>query len=321
MNGARYRYLDTIYKLIKQGEDIVFVSSDYAAPSLDKLKKDFPDRYVSVGIAEQNLIQIACGLAMAGRRVIAYGMAPFPCIRAYDQIKNAVAMMNLPVNIVSVGTGFAIPEFGATHYCAEDFSIMRTIPNMEIITISDEWMAEKCANYSLKNQGPLYVRFDKYCDGILYDERNNLDWESGFAIPISEGDFAVITNSYYVSRIQKLAALLKEKWNISITLIDMFRMPFDKEKVIKILNRMKGIITVEEHIYRGGLGSEILELLVENYVTIPIHRIAIDFDGEYPQVYGNRKYILEQYSLSDDNILQQLAGFIRSKMTETKIKK
>lgn len=312
MNGARQRYLQELIRLVDAGEDMVIVSSDYGAPVLDHFKEEHPGRLVSVGIAEQDLIQVVCGLALSGHRAIAYGMAPFPCARAYDQLRAAVGMMNLPVQIASMGIGMNIN--GSSHFCVEDMSIMRTIPNMEIVTISDEWMAEACARYALRNRNPVYVRFDKYCDGQIYDATNAPAWERGFAIAAETGksNLALVTNGYYVARLLNIAKKLWEKQQIPLTVIDLFRQPFDQKALMDTLNRYAGVVTIEEHILRGGIGTEILELKERFPASFKLERIGIDFGDRYPEVFGSREYYQEIYGLSDQKLEQRIASLYQS---------
>lgn len=312
MNGARQRYLQEVIRLVESGEDMVIVSSDYGAPVLDRFKQEHPDRLISVGIAEQDLIQVVCGLALSGHRAIAYGMAPFPCARAFDQMRAAVGMMNLPVQIASMGTGMNIN--GSSHFCVEDMSIVRTIPNMEVVTISDEWMAAACARYALRNRNPVYVRFDKYCDGQIYDDASAPEWERGFAVTTKTGSrgLAVVTNSCYVDRLIKIAKKLWEQEKIPMTVIDLFRQPFDRRALLDVLNGCAGVITIEEHILRGGIGTEILELKEDFSACFKLERIGIDFGGQYPEIYGSREYFQEIYGLSDQKLEQRITSFYRS---------
>lgn len=312
MNGARQRYLQEVIRLVESGEDMVIVSSDYGAPVLDRFKQEHPDRLISVGIAEQDLIQVVCGLALSGHRAIAYGMAPFPCARAFDQMRAAVGMMNLPVQIASMGTGMNIN--GSSHFCVEDMSIVRTIPNMEVVTISDEWMAAACARYALRNRNPVYVRFDKYCDGQIYDDATALEWERGFAVAAEIGSkgLAVVTNGYYVGRLINIAKKLWERERIPLTVIDLFRQPFDRKALLDVLNSCAGVISIEEHILRGGIGTEILELKEDFSAHFKLERIGIDFDGQYPEIYGSREYFQEIYGLSDQKLEQRITTFYRS---------
>lgn len=308
MNRVRYKYLDTVCNLIRNGEEMVLISSDYAAPVLDSFRKTHPERYVSVGIAEQNLIQIACGLSMSGQKAIAYGMAPFPCIRAVDQIKNAVAMMNLPVSIVSAGVGFAIPEFGATHYCTEDVSIMRTIPGFKIINLTDETMAEKAAMLSLKTESPLYIRIDKYSEGILYDEKD-IDFEKGFSVVREGNDVAIISSGYYTNRMAAVSDKFRAQ-GIGVKVIDLFALPFNVEELILATDTIPNVLTVEEHVYQGGIGSAILEAFSDKNVLKKVKRMGVDFDGKYTSEFGSREYFIKKYHLDDDSVMKSVKEMV-----------
>lgn len=304
MNKVRYKYLETICKAVDNGKEAVIVSSDYAAPTLDNFRIDHADRYVSVGIAEQNLIQVACGLALSGETAIAYGMAPFPCIRAVDQIKNAAALMNLPISIVSAGVGFAIPEFGATHYCAEDVAIIRTIPNIRIINLTDETMAVKAAEYAFCTKSPLYIRIDKYSDGVLYKDED-IDFEKGFSVVRDGSDAVVIASGYYTNRMLDIAAKLAERGK-NLKVIDLYSLPFDKDRLLEAVKNNNRIFTVEEHVLTGGIGSAILEFTNETGLMIPVSRIGIDFNGSYPSTFGNREYFMKQYGLDDEVVINKI---------------
>ncbi len=309
MNKARYKYLDTVCNFIRNGEEMVLVSSDYAAPVLDDFRKTHSERYVSVGIAEQNLIQIACGLSLSGQRAVAYGMAPFPCIRAVDQIRNAVAMMNLPISIVSAGVGFAIPEFGATHYCIEDISIMRTIPNIKIINLTDEVMAEKAAKLSLTTEYPLYIRIDKYSDGVIYNSRE-IDFERGFSVTNDGNDIAIIASGYYTNRMISLSKLLSEV-GINAKVIDLYSLPFKSEALISEVSGIQNILTVEEHVREGGIGSAILEAFSDYNIFKRVKRMGIDFDGKYTSEFGSREYFMKKYHLDDDAVISTIKEMLR----------
>ncbi len=309
MNKVRYKYLETVCNLVGKGNQIVIVSSDYAAPSLDRFREDYAERYVSVGIAEQNLIQVACGLSLSGQTAIAYGMAPFPCIRAVDQIKNAAAMMNLPISIVSAGVGFAIPEFGATHFCTEDVSIIRAIPGVRIINLSDETMAEMVAELSLTTSETLYIRIDKYSDGVLYDSRKKIDIRRGFSILRNGKDIALIASGYYTNRMLFIAEKLHEI-GIEAKVIDLYSLPFDKDLFFDEIKDVSDIFSVEEHVVAGGIGSAILESAVTSSNKSRIHLVGIDYNGQYPHVFGSREYFIKLYGLDDESII----NFIKSKV-------
>jgi len=311
MNGARYAYLERICDLVAQGEDIVIVSNDYAAPILDKFRVEYPDRYVSVGIAEQNLISVSCGLALEGKRVIAYGCAPFPILRAFDQIKNAAAMMNIPINIAVAGTGFAIPEWGATHYNVEDISLLRTIPNMQIITPTDNILGTTAAEYALINSLPTYIRFDKYAEGEVYGGKT-INFERGFEELRCGSDVVIVTCGSFTLKILQLA----DEWHkkgISVGVIDMYSLPIDVHGFMSTIGD-NPLLIIEEHILAGGIGSMALEILRSHGKTNVVRRMGIDFDLGYPQTSGSREYYLDLYGLSNQAITNKVVELSRNKV-------
>jgi transketolase len=308
-HGARNVYLETIHNMIKQGEDIVLVSSDLAAPCLDEFRTNYHKRYVSVGIAEQNLISIACGIALSGKRVIAYAANPFPVLRGFDQIRNGVSLMNIPLSIVGVGTGFSIPEYGATHYNIEDISLIRTCPNMKIITVSDEIMAEKVAYYTLNSTKPSYIRFDKMVYGKIYsDNGNDFNFDKGYHVLSDGNDIAIITNGYFSKAIFEQKDKFEEV-GLSVKLIDIYGIPVDKAALVQELYNIKGIVSVEEHVLQGGLGSMILEILADIIMIKPMKRIGLNFEDGYPKTYGSREYLLKINGLDIENIILQTITF------------
>jgi transketolase len=309
MNGSRYAYLARICELVANGKDLIIVSDDYAAPVLDDFRKNFPARYLSVGIAEQNLIAVSCGLAMGGKRVIAYGMAPFPLIRALDQIKNVASIMNLPINIVVAGIGFGVPEWGATHYNIDDIAFTRVIPNLRIITPSDNIMGELAADYALVNTAPVYVRFDKNVDAKLYSE-TAINFERGFSVLREGVDIVVISCGSFLNRILRLADIWMNN-GINATVIDLFSLPFNQDALCKEIGNFP-VITIEEHVSSGGIGSIILEMFNFRSIKNPIRRLGVSFDNGYPQTSGNHEYYLEKYSLSDDTITMTIVSFLAS---------
>lgn len=304
---TRKAYLDQIYNMICQGEDIIIVSADLAAPSLDILRKEFPNRFVSVGIAEQNLISISCGLALAGKRVIAYSANPFPALRALDQIRNAVVMMNLPISIVAIGAGFSIPEYGATHYCTEDISLMRTCGNIKTISISDEGLARKVAHLGLRTKEPLYIKFDRIIEGTFAHE-DQINFTKGFRTYGEGNDIAIITSGNFTKEMYNNIDNLNS-FGVSAKLIDLFSIPFDEREFILEIEKAKKIITIEEHILQGGLGSVILEVLADYGTIKPIKRLGLNFSKGYPHIFGSREYLLEKSGLSVPEIIKKIIDF------------
>lgn len=301
VNQARNAYLNEIMRYVCEGQDIILVSADLAAPSLDQFRRNYPQRYVSVGIAEQNLISVACGIAMTGKIVIAYAANPFTITRAYDQIRNAVSMMNIPISIVGVGSGFNLPEFGATHYTTEDIGLMRLCPNINIINISDIVMARKAAEYSIYSKKPLYIRLDRLTNDSIYNIEN-INFDKGFE-RIHNGSGTLIAATGVMSfelyqRCREKKDLIKPK------VLDVFSFPFDQKKFVSEAEGVNKIITLEECSYNGGLGSAIIECINDYGVPITVERYGIDFKDGFPEDFGSRKYFTDRYKLNIDDVLQ-----------------
>jgi len=261
LNGARYSYLKSICDLVEQGQNIVIVSEDYAAPVFDDFRKRYPTRFLSVGIAEQNGMAVACGLALAGKYPIVYGCAPFPLTRAVDQLKSAVAVMHLPLTLLNSGIGFGVPEFGATHYNIDDIAIVRSIPGVRIVTPTDNIMAEYLAEFSLTYKEPLYIRFDKNSEGVLYKEEE-IDILKGFhaiSVPEEKTDLVIISCGFVIQEMLVLAEKMAGE-GIHIKVIDLYSLPFNAPALLDEIGSLP-IVTIEEHITQGGIGSVVLETL------------------------------------------------------------
>jgi len=310
VNGARYAYLWRICKLVEQGADIIVVSDDYAGPMFDDFRINYSKNFLSVGIAEQNAVAVAAGLALAGKYPIVYGCAPFPLTRALDQIKSAAASMHLPMTILNSGIGMGVPEFGATHFNADDISIVRSIPGIRIITPTDNVMSELLADNSMAIKQPLYVRFDKYAEGDIYSGRN-VDFSRGFEVLRRGDNIAIITCGWFTLHILELA----KRWEndgIKAAVIDLYSLPYNEAELINTINDLP-VITIEEHILQGGIGSALLETFNDNKIPKQIKRMGIDFKEAYPSLSGSKEYFIKQYGLADEDIVNTVKSVLKKK--------
>ncbi len=296
--------------MIEHGEDIIIVSEDYAAPMFDSLRVTHPERFLGVGIAEQNGMAVASGLALTGKYPIVYGCAPFPLTRAVDQLKSAVAGMHLPMTILNSGIGFGVPEFGATHYNADDIAIVRGIPGVRIITPSDNIMAAKLADFSLQCKEPLYVRFDKNCEGELYAP-DEIDFNCGIGVLNDPGDRAnavIITCGCLINDCLNIAKVAADG-GINVKVVDLYSLPFDEEELLSILGDLP-VLTVEEHNVNGGIGTALLELFNRHKRKNAITRMGIDFKEGYPSVSGSREYFMKEFELTPEDIYKELKSLL-----------
>lgn len=298
-NAARNYFFDEIGKKMEK-EDIYIVSADLAGPPFDFIREKYHDRYVPVGIAEQNLVSVACGIAMTGKKVIAYTSNPFIAFRAFDQVRNAVTLMDLSLTVVGVGTGFSISPYGTTHFITEDIAMMSLCPGLRTITVSDMDTAEKALTCVFQDKhAPCYIRFDKDCNDNLAD--NGFEFEKGWRY-VREGRNTLIIGQGYTSHIACNTCFSGPKPSI----MDIFMSPFEESSFVNEVKNYEKVIVVEEQQLRGGLGSIILEIMNSYGVNVPVTRMGIDFSEGFPEVYGSRKYWLEYYGIDAKHLQEQM---------------
>lgn len=297
-------FWDTIYYAAKNDRNIVIVSADLGAISLDRFREEMPGQFVNTGIAEQNAITVAAGLALRGKRVFVYACAPFIHMRCYEQIRLTASGMHIPLTIIGQGAGFSFWEYGPTHHVLEDLGSMRLLPNMRVYAASDPEITEKLAAYSLSCDHASYIRMDKLAPPPLFTDGSELDIDKGFrAAGEKEGDVLLI-GCGNVSHIVALAADELARQGISCGWLDMFSMNPEPTEFAKAMKHFKRVVTVEEHGIIGGLGSLASEVMCEYQVWRPLKRIACDAREGYWYQYGSRENVEHHYGLSVDNIVK-----------------
>lgn len=301
--AMRDAFFCALYDIAKKDKQVVLITADCGAPSLDKFRQDLSSQYFTVGIAEQNMISIAAGLALDGKIVYTYAIAPFASLRCYEQIKVDLCCMNLPVTILGVGAGFAYDIMGPTHHATEDISIMRALPKITIFNPSDSIMAEAFAEITYKCNGPNYIRFDR--DGVppLYSNRK-VDFSRGLVNLKTGKHLCIIATGIMVHRALEVADELS-KHSINAGIVDLYRIkPLNEEMLLETMDNYKNILTLEEHFVIGGLGSAIAEILCDNEKDARLKRLGI-YDRYYFE-YGGREHLHKLCSLDTKNIANNI---------------
>lgn len=311
MPSVRDKFFNTIFEMIKSGEDIFVVSADLGAPSLDDLRKYFPERFINVGIAEQSLISISAGLAISGKKVVAYGLNPFPVTRAFDQVRCLMGELKIPLTLCALNSGICSAEAGYTHMAVEVFNIMKCLPCVKTFNPSDETLSEMLARDTAAAELPRYIIFDKASKDILY-AKDELSFDKGYAIyqPLKNSEIVIAAYGSFIPMLREIAQLYAEK-NISIKVIDMFSFPVNEKMFLEEVKDHSHIITLEENVLSGGLGSYVLEILSDNQINIPVKRMGLNFCAGVPQVFMNRDYVRKQQRLDRNSIIatvDSLAG-------------
>ena len=273
--ATRQSYGEALIDLGKEKKDVVVLDADLStATKTNMFSKEFKDRFFDLGIAEANMIGTAAGFATCSKIPYASTFAVFAAGRAYDQIRNSVCYPNLNVKICATHAGITVGEDGATHQMLEDISMMRTLPNMTVISTSDDVQTKWAVKEISKIKGPVYLRLARMKTAQIYDE--SYKFEIGKAVQMGEGiDATVFATGITVEQALIAKEKLKEK-AIDIRVVDIHTIkPIDKEMIIKCAKETKKLISIEDHSIIGGLGSAISEVLTENYPT-KLERLGIN---------------------------------------------
>ena len=265
--ATRESYGEELAKLGEENEKIIVLDADLStATKTEIFAKKFPERFINVGIAEQNLMGIAAGLSTFGKIPYASTFAVFAAGRGYEQIRNSITYSNLNVKICATHAGITVGEDGATHQMLEDLSLMRSLPNMTVISTSDDTQTRWAVREISKIYGPVYLRLCRMATPVIYEGNNQ--FEIGKGVQIGDGsDATIIATGVTVSEALKAQEVLREN-DVNVRVIDIHTIkPIDKELIVKSAKETKRIITIEDHNIIGGLGSAVCEVLSEEYPT------------------------------------------------------
>lgn len=289
-------FISEIFAAAKKDNDIIFVSADFGAPALDKFRKDLPKQFIHSGISEQHMVDMAAGLALSGKKVYIYAMAPFVTLRCLEQIKCSLALMSLPVTILAVGVGLGYADAGPTHYLTEDIACMRSIVGMEVASPCDKESTRAIARLTIAQPALRLVRMERHPLSSIYG-RGEFEPASGFYEVVPGAGVCVMSYGHLLHR------ALRVKRNMDGTkfgVIDLFRVKPLSVKLIEVLERYQSIITVEEQCLSGGFGSAVLEFMADNGLRLPVQRLGLR--ERYYFENGGREQLLDQAGVSDRDI-------------------
>jgi transketolase len=302
----RDSFFDEVYNIAAKNRNTIFITADADAFSLKRYKQDMPNQFLNVGVSEQNMITVAAGLALSGKRVFIYALIPFITLRCFEQIKVNICSMKLPITIVGVGVGLSFTNDGPTHHAVCDIAVMRSLPELSIFNPCDESSAATCANLAYQSGMPAYVRLDKGIFPSLY--KRGTPFSQGVLMVKDGTDICLIATGMMVHTAVDAVSEL-EKENISAAVVDMYRIkPVDKEVILGILNRYKKIVSLEENVLTGGIGSILSELIIDNNLNNKLLRIALP--DEQCFLYGTREWLHKQYSVDRGSICSKIGSFL-----------
>lgn len=290
---------ETLLELGQQNSDLLVVTSDSrGSGKLVPFGKALPEQIIEVGIAEQNLVGMAAGLASTGKKVFAVSPACFLTARSLEQIKNDVAYSDNPVKVVGISSGVSYGALGSTHHSLHDFAALQAINNIDIVVPADNFETREVLKAALTHPRPMYIRFGKKAMPNLHDPET--EFKIGKAITLTEGDDVTFIGIGETVAPALLAAQTLQAEGIESRVISMHTLrPFDKEALLHAARNTRALITVEEHSVNGGLGCRCASILMEEGVQVPFKIVGIP--DEYT-VTGSQTEIFAHYGLSAEGL-------------------
>ena len=307
--ATRAGYGETLVELVGEGLDIMAVEADLAgSTTTGKLGAAYPERLVNVGIAEQNMIDVAAGLSLAGKIVFTGSFAVFGTGRCYDQIRNTVCYAGLNVKVAPTHSGVTVGPDGGSHQMLEDVSLMRGLPGMNVLVPADYWAAKEAIRIAATTDGPFYIRLGRAKVPEVYGPDSQL--ELGRSYVLREGsDVTLVAGGVEVAQALRAAEILDAE-GVSAEVVDVFSVkPFDKPTLLGSVSKTGCVVTCEEHSTVGGLGSAVADIIGENH-PVPLERVGVrDRFG----TSGSADELLVEYGLDATSIAAKARTAIRRK--------
>lgn len=310
----RNAFADELTKLAQDDTRIVMLSGDIGNKLFDKFKAAQPERFFNCGVAEQNMIGVAAGMAMSGLRPVAYTITPFVTTRCLEQIRTDAAYHDVPVTVVAVGAGLAYAGLGPTHHACEDISFLRTIPNMVVIAPGDEWEVRAALGAIMKQKHPAYLRMGKKGEPVIHDGPI-ADFEIGRAITMAEGrDVCLLSTGNILPEALEAGHRLGER-GVSARVVSFHTVkPLDETCLTEAFQRFERVVTIEEHSLIGGLGSAVAEWATdEGADTRKLLRIGTP--DRFFKLSGEQEFAREQLGLTGHQIADRVAALLPNRIS------
>lgn len=306
----RNTFIEVFTKLAKKNPRLFLITADLGFGVLTNFSKKYPNQYLNVGVAEQNMTGVATGMALEERIVFTYSIANFPTLRCLEQIRNDAAYHDANVKIIAIGGGFSYGSLGMSHHATEDLAIMRALP-IAVLAPGDLWEVEGATKEIAKIPGVCYMRLDPSYSGYNTNkDRKSKKFVLGRASRLREGkDVTIITTGSILSEALEAADQLLSEHKICCRVISMHTLnPIDHHEIYVASKETGGIITVEEHTIAGGLGSIVAEVCLESGV-VPKFFYRIGLRMGFSSVVGSQQYLRKHYNIDKNTIINKVLSF------------
>ncbi len=295
----RTAFIQTLTELARKDKNVWLVTGDLGFAVFEPFMKEFPDQYINVGVAEQNMIGVAAGLALAGKRPFVYSITTFATMRPYEHIRNDICYQNLPVVLIGGGSTFSYSTFGCTHFPMEDLAIMRALPNMRVTCPGDPVEVKVLLEEMYKNPGPAFMRIAKKGESVVHTDPSKISLGTLAEAKPGKDAMIIVTGRLLPAAVEASKILEKEGINARVVSAHTVK-PFDEKNFITLVKDSKVLVTVEEHSLIGGLAGVVSETLVRNTISLPVKSLGVP--DEFPKGVGSQDWFLERYHLTAQGI-------------------
>lgn len=305
----RSAFFKNLVALAEEDPKIHLIVGDLGFGSVEPFAERFPDRFLNAGVAEQNMMGIATGMALSGKTVFVYSISNFPTLRCLEQIRNDICFHGANVKIVTVGAGFSYGSLGMSHHVTEDLAVMRALPGMTILSPGDPREAAFVTRSAAMLPGPCYLRLARAGEPVSHPEGTIL--EIGRAALVRPGqDLTLIVSGGLLASAVRIAALLEEQCRLGARVLSMHTIkPLDTEAILAAARETRAVFTLEEHSILGGLGGAVAEILAEfSERKILFKRFGVP--SEFAPTAGDQAYLQHFYGLSESEILKSLKSIL-----------
>ncbi|MDR0823205.1 MAG: hypothetical protein LBN20_05460 [Endomicrobium sp.] len=301
-------FLNAIYEIAQKDKNVLWLSADNGNDFDMFYYRDFPKQYFNMGIAEENMIGVAAGLASYGKNPFVYSAGTFLAYRTFEFIRDDICFQKKNVKVVGFGSGISISMLGPTHHSTEDIALLRTLPNLTILSPASPKEVYKCVHAAYEIKSPVYIRLEMSNEPEIYS--GNCDFQLGKNNIICEGsDIAVFSTGSIISEVIIAAKKLKE-CGISVEIVNVHTIkPFDKNSVLKEAAKVKYIFVVEEHTIIGGLGGLIAEIIADENININFKRIGLN--NCFAKGYGTISDVRKENGLNADSIFETIHNSLK----------
>ena len=295
----RDAFINALTELAEKDKDIVLLTGDLGFGVFEEFENRFPDQYFNVGVAEQNMIGLATGLSLEGKKVIAYSIGNFASLRCLEQIRNDASYHDTNVTIVASGGGFSYGSLGMSHHTTEDIAILRAIPNMTVVAPCTKNDAMEATKELINRKGVGYLRLDK----TAAEDSSADPFIIGKSRIFKDGTDLTLIATGGILEEAILAANELKSFNLNIKIIGIHTVkPIDSKEILRSASHTGGLVVIEEHNKDGGLGSAIAEVCVDNNV-LPKKFLRIGLDNTFSSIVGSQHYLREQYNIDHKAIV------------------